>query len=152
MNRGTELFSCWGNVSQCSDLGWENAHLPEHPTEKQRNYGPCKRRGTENWLKCQAQKLMFGDTQSLRPFTSGQYRDQYYLMSSLVDGKNPLLTSLQVLQSWEEWLIDQIVVIPSRPTLTCWRNELKGTSWTSTKGDEKFCTCGGTSTCWISTR
>lgn len=78
----------------------ERIHIFQNiPTEKQRNDGPCKRRGTENWLKCQAQKLVFGDTQSSRPVTSGQYRDQYYLMSSLVDGKSPPLTSLQVMQS-----------------------------------------------------
>lgn len=103
------------------------------PTEKLIKYGLSKRRvrGTGDWLNCQAQRVVIGDTQaggqSLAVYPRGQYRDQYYLTSSLMDGKSAPSTSLQVIHSWEDCLIEQMVVIPCRGTLTGWRNEPTGT-------------------------
>ena len=53
---------------------------------------------------------------------------------------------------WEQWLIHQNVVLPSRGTWTGWRNGPTGTSWSSAKADAKSYTRGGiipvTSTRW----
>jgi len=52
--------------------------------------------------------------------------------------------SLLMIQNWEEWLRHRKVVLPSIRTLTGWKNGLRGTSCSSTRGSAKSCTWEGT--------
>ena len=49
-----------------------------------------------------------------------------------------------MMQNWEEQLINEMVVPPSRGISTGWRNGLKGTWWSSVMWNAKSCTWGGT--------
>lgn len=50
------------------------------------------------------------------------------VINDLDDGADCPSAGLQTTQSWEEWLIHQRVMLPSRGTLTVWRNGLTETS------------------------
>lgn len=60
--------------------------------------------------------------------------------------------SLLMTQNWEEWLMHERVVLPSRETSTGWRCGLTRISRSSTRGSAKFCTLVGTTPliyiCW----
>lgn len=43
-------------------------------------------------------------------------------------GQSTLSASLLVIQNWEEWMVDQRIVLLFRETWTGWRNGLAGTS------------------------
>lgn len=43
--------------------------------------------------------------------------------------------SLQVIKSWKQWVIHQMVALPFRRTLTGWRSGLTGVSWSLAKGN-----------------
>lgn len=51
-----------------------------------------------------------------------------------------LSASLQMPQNWKKWLIEQMVVLPSRGTSRGWRNRLGGTSWNSVRRNVQSCT------------
>lgn len=52
--------------------------------------------------------------------------------------------SLWMTPNWEEWLICQKVMLPSKETLKGWRNRLTRISQCSTRQSAKSCTWGGT--------
>lgn len=70
-----------------------------------------------------------------------QYRAQSCLTSSLmiqITGHGVHSASLLMIQSWEEWITHQRVVLSSRGISEGWRNGLVGTSWRSTKGNANW--------------
>lgn len=82
-------------------------------------------------------------SQSLIVYSWGQYWGQYCWTPSLMildDRTSASSASLQTLEDWEEWLIDQMVMLPFRRISASWLGQLRGISWNLTKGNAKSCT------------
>lgn len=87
-----------------------------------------------------------GDLASVQ-YHRGWYRGQCCLSLSLrtqAKGQSTPSASLKMVRSWEEWLTDQVGVLPFRGTLAGWRNGQTGNSWCLTKGNAE-------SSAWVGT-
>ncbi|KAK4830979.1 hypothetical protein QYF61_014498 [Mycteria americana] len=96
----------------------------------------------ENWLNSQAQRVVFSGTKpSWRPVTV-YHRDQYWIQSCSTSSLMIWMMALQIKPNWEEWLIHQRLVLPSRGTSTGWRNGQDRNLVKFKKGSAKSCIWG----------
>lgn len=104
-------------------------------------------RWIKNWPNRQAQCSHHWNKVSWRPVNSGQHWVQSCLTPSLMIwmmGQSSPAATLQVTETWEEWLIQQGVILPPRRTSAGWRNGLTGTTPSSVRGNVESCTWTGT--------
>lgn len=57
-------------------------------------------------------------------------------------GQSAPTASLRMMWQWEEWLAEEMAVLPLRGTAIDWGNRQKGALWSLTKGTTVCCTLG----------
>jgi len=110
-------------------------------------------RWTGNWTNGRTQRVLISSTKSRRRAVTSGVPQRSILglillnifINDLDDGQSVPLASLQMTPDWQEWLIHQRVLLPSRRMSTSRRNRPVGTSKSSARRrSTESCTWGGT--------
>lgn len=82
--------------------------------------------------------------QLMAVYLRGQYWLNFFFKILIIWMREQSVPSaiLRMTQKWEDWMIFQRVLLPSRGISTGWRNELMGTSKILTRKNTKFCAQG----------